>query len=48
VIWQLLDSLNYLNRLIILGHQINWQLFLYNFIMTEITGDNIYGIRARS
>ena len=40
--WQLLDSLNYINKLMIFGYQINWQLFLYNFIMTTFTGSNIY------
>lgn len=40
--WQLLDSLNYINKLMIFGYQINWQLFLYNFIMTTFTGNNIY------
>ena len=45
--WQLLDSLNYINKLIILGHQVNWQLFLYNFIMTKFTGENIYVRRTK-
>ena len=42
VLWLLLDSLNYLSKVIILGDPINWQLFLYNFIMTKFTGENIY------
>ncbi len=42
VLWLLLDSLNYVNKSIILGDPINWQLFLYNFIMTKFTGENIY------
>lgn len=40
--WQLLDSLNYVNKLMIFGYQINWQLFLYNFIMSTFTGSNVY------
>lgn len=43
VLWQLLDSLNYINRSIILGYQVNWQLFLDNFIFTSVIGENIYG-----
>jgi|GEM_PF-1285027 len=43
LLWQLLDSLNYINRAIILGYQINWQLFLDNFVCTKFTGENVYG-----
>ena len=43
LLWQLLDSLNYINRSIILGYQINWQLFLDNFVFTKFTGENVYG-----
>lgn len=46
--WQLLDSLHYINKQIILDHQINWQLFLYNFIMTKLAGENIYVARRKS
>lgn len=45
--WQLLDSLNYINKLINLGYQVNWQLFLYNFILTKFTGENVYVRRAK-
>lgn len=48
VAWNLLDSLNYLNKLVILGNKINVQLFWYNFFITSITGDNIYADRARA
>ncbi len=43
VLWRLWDSLNYMNRAIILGYQINWQLFLDLFVLTKFTGENIYG-----
>jgi DNA polymerase III, delta subunit len=46
--WELLDSLNYINKLFILGYQINWRLFLYNFIMSKFIKRNIYGRAARS
>lgn len=48
ITWLLFDSLNYINKLIVLKVPINWQLFLYNFLLTNITGENIYGARARS
>jgi DNA polymerase III delta prime subunit len=43
LLWKLLDSLNYINRSIILGESINWSLFLDNFVFTKYTGENIYG-----
>ena len=43
LLWQLLDSLNYINRAIILGYQINWQLFLDNFVFAKFIGETIYG-----
>ena len=43
LLWQLLDSLNYMNRAIILGDPINWQLFLDNFVFTKFIGENVYG-----
>lgn len=39
--WVLLDSLNYLNKLIILGTQVNWSLCLYNFLLIKNTGEYI-------
>lgn len=42
-LWQLLDGLNYVNKAVILKYQINWQLFLDNFIFIKFTGVNIYG-----
>lgn len=43
MLWQLLDSLNYISKSIILSQSINWQLFLDNFIFTKIVEENLYG-----
>lgn len=43
MLWELLDSLNYINRSIILSQSVNWQLFLDNFIFINIIEENIYG-----
>lgn len=41
-LWLLLDSLNYFNKTTILNTPINWELFLYNFIITKFSGENAY------
>ena len=43
--WQLLDSLNYINRMLILNKAINWQLCLHNLIMLNSNIESIYGRR---